>query len=111
MAFLPQEKALIGLKKLKQIIQLYDYYYCSGSQVSPQRGRKTSLVICNGGQSKQANSSPKPLQLALECDLELVNAKTSDKSSSVKAFQENSSSFSSPPHSAVDYSTRTRSKC
>ena len=109
MAFLPQEQALIGLKKLKQIIQLYDYYYCSGSQVSPQRGRKTSLVICNGGQPKYANGSPKPLQLALECGLELVNAKTSDKSSSVKAFQEKFPLFS--PHSVANYSTRTRSKC
>lgn len=33
------------------------------------------------------------LQLALECGLELVHAKASDKSSSVKAFQENFSSF------------------
>lgn len=88
MTFLPQEKALIGLKKLKQIIQPYDYYCCcSGSQVSPQRGRKISLVIWNGGQSKYVNSSPNPLQLALDCGPELINAKTSDKSSVWRLFR------------------------
>lgn len=110
MAFLPQEQALTGLKKLKQIIQLYDYYIVQDLRYSHKEEGKPHWCSAMEVNPSMPMAHPNPSSWLWNVALSLWMLKPLIK---VPVWRLSRKTFPlfSPPHYEANYSTRTRSKC